>query len=83
MMDIREAVDAGFREALDFLKESISFRSISGEGEEEIQNFVREKFSVFGDAQLVAVPEDLKKDPEYTFAVHDLDYTRRKNLVLE
>jgi len=83
MMDIREAVDAGFREALDFLKESISFRSISGEGEEEIQDFVREKFSVFGDAQLVAVPEDLKKDPEYTFAVHDLDYTRRKNLVLE
>ncbi|MBN1446102.1 MAG: ArgE/DapE family deacylase [Candidatus Omnitrophica bacterium] len=82
-MNIREAVDGNLREALDFLKESIRFRSISGEGEEDVQEFFKEKLSVFGEAKLVALPAELKKDPEYTFAAKELDYSRRKNLVLE
>ncbi len=82
-MNIREAVDGNLREALDFLKESISYRSISGEGEEEVQEFIRKKFSVFGKTDLIPVPEDIKRDEEYTFAAKELDYSRRKNLVLE
>lgn len=81
--NIREAVDGNLKEVLEFLKKSIGFQSISGEGEEEIQEFIREKFSVFGKTELVPVPEDIKKDPEYTFAAKELDYNRRKNIVLE
>ncbi len=83
MLNIREAVDGNLKEVLEFLKKSIGFQSISGEGEEEIQEFIREKFSVFGKTELVPVPEDIKKDPEYTFAAKELDYNRRKNIVLE
>lgn len=82
-MKIKEAVDKNFRESLDFLKEMIRFPSVAGEGEEGVQNFVRDRFKAFGEAKLVPLPADIKKDPEYTFAEKDLDYSKRKNLVLQ
>jgi acetylornithine deacetylase len=83
IMKIKEAVEKNFRESLDFLKESIKFPSVTGEGEEKVQDFIKDKFAAFGDAQLVPLPADIKKDPEYTFAEKDPDYFRRKNLILE
>lgn len=82
-MEIKEAVEQNFRESVDFLKESMRFPSVSGEGEEGVQNFFREGFSFMGDAKLVPLPADIKKDPEYTFGEKDLDYSKRHNLVLE
>jgi acetylornithine deacetylase len=84
-MRIKEAVEKNFRESLNFLKKTISLPSVTGEGkgEEDVQNFIRDRFASFGDAQLVSLPKDIKKDPEYTFAEKDLNYSRRKNLVLE
>lgn len=82
-MNIRECVEEDFEEAIDFLKELIKFPSISGEGEKEAQEFIKEKFSQFGNLSLVPIPEDIKKDPEYTFADKELKYSDRRNLVLE
>lgn len=82
-MDIKAAVEANFRRSIDFLKEVIKFPSVSGEGEEEVQYFIRDRFTEFGQVKLVPVPEDIKKDPEYTFGEKELDYSKRKNLVLQ
>ncbi|MCM8820526.1 MAG: ArgE/DapE family deacylase [Candidatus Omnitrophica bacterium] len=82
-MNVKKYVEENFTEAIDFLKELIRFPSISGEGEKEAQDFIKDKFSQFGNVSLVPIPEDIKKDPEYTFADKELDYSNRKNLVLE
>ena len=57
--------------------------SVSGVGEEDVQYVIRDKFSQFGNASLVPVPDTIKQDPEYTFAERELDYSKRKNVVLE
>ncbi|MCM8777700.1 MAG: ArgE/DapE family deacylase [Candidatus Omnitrophica bacterium] len=82
-MNIKDYVEENFQEAIDFLKELIKFPSISGQREKDAQEFIKEKFSQFGNVSLVPIPEDIKKDPEYTFADKELDYSNRKNLVLE
>lgn len=82
-MNIKKCVEENLQEAIDFLKNLIKFQSITGEGEKEAQEFIKERFSQFGNVYLVPVPEELKKDPEYTFADKELDYSDRKNLVLE
>lgn len=82
-MKIKECVEECFKEAIEFLKELIKFPSISGEGEEQVQNFIGEKFSQFGNVTFVPIREDIKNDPEYTFAEKELDYSKRKNLILE
>ncbi|MCS7180273.1 MAG: ArgE/DapE family deacylase, partial [bacterium] len=51
--------------------------------EEEIQNFIYEKFKKFGECKLVNINEKIKEDPEYTFSDKVPDYSKRKNLVLE
>jgi len=82
-MNIREAVKENMGEAVSFLSEAIKIKSVSGEGEEDVQEFVRQKFSPLGRVSLVDIPDSIKKDPQYTFAVKELDYSRRKNLLLE
>ncbi len=82
-MNIRKAVDDNLKEAVDFLCESIRFKSIAGSGEREVQEFIRDKFAATGDVLTPEVPESLKGDPEYTFSEKDLDYSSRKNIVLE
>lgn len=81
-MKIKEAVEKNFGESLEFLKETIKFPSVSGEGEEAVQLFIRDKFKSLGDVQLVPLPADIKEDPEYTFGEKELDYSKRQNLVL-
>ena len=82
-MDIKKLIEENIEETKDFLKELIKFESISGYGEEEIQKFIYEKFKIFGKCELVEIDEEIKKDPEYTFTDKEIDYSKRKNLVLE
>ncbi len=82
-MDIKKLIEENIEDTKNFLKELIKFESISGYGEEEIQNFIYEKFKNFGECKLVEIDEEIKKDPEYTFTDIELDYSKRKNLVLE
>lgn len=82
-MEIKKIVEEKIEEVENSLVEAIKFKSISGEGEKNIQEFVKEKFSQFGKAELVPIPESIKDDPEYTFSDHPLDYSERKNLVLK
>jgi len=82
MEEIKSAVERNLNKVKDFLSELIKFESVSGKGEEEIQHFLSEKFSEFGEVKLVPIPDDLKKDPEYTFGKTEFDYSKRKNLVL-
>ncbi|HDN97797.1 MAG TPA: ArgE/DapE family deacylase [bacterium] len=81
-MEIKNIVEKNLEKAIDFLVELIKFESVSGKGEEEIQYYIREKFTEFGEPKLEKIPESLKEDPEYTFADFELDYSKRKNLVL-
>ena len=83
MEEIKSVVERNLNKAKDFLSELIKFESISGEGEEEIGTFLYEKFSEFGEVNLVPIPEDLKNDPEYTFGKKEFDYSKRKNLILQ
>ncbi|MCX8081917.1 MAG: ArgE/DapE family deacylase [bacterium] len=82
-MNIKQAVEKNLKESVDFLKELIKIPSISGEREEQAQEFIKDKFNQFGKVNLIPVPEDIKKDPEYTLAEKELDYSKRKNLILE
>ena len=82
-MEIKKVVEKNFDKAVDFLVELIKFKSISGEGEKDVQEFIKENFSQFGKAELVEIDENIKRDPEYTFSDKDLDYSERKNLVLK
>jgi len=83
MNNVKEAVEKNFGGALEFLKETIKFPSVAGEGEEDVQSFIHDRFKIFGDARLIPLPADIKKDPEYTFGEKELDYSKRKNLVLQ
>jgi len=83
LKNLREIIEENIKEAKNFLKELIKFESISGIGEEEIQNFIFKKFKNFGNCKLVKIDEKIKNDPEYTFSDVDCDYSKRKNLVLE
>lgn len=83
MKEIKRCVEEGFLDAIKFLKELIKIPSISGEGEKEAQEYVKDVFAGFGSVNLVPVSDDIKRDPEYTFAEKELDYSERKNLVLE
>lgn len=83
MKDIKKVIEENIFKTKEFLKDLIRFESISGIGEENIQNFIYEKFKDFGDCKLVKIDEGIKKDPEYTFSDIDIDYSKRKNLVLE
>ncbi|MCM8818657.1 MAG: ArgE/DapE family deacylase [Candidatus Omnitrophica bacterium] len=83
MNEIKKVIEQSLDEAKDFLKELIKFESISGIGEEDIQNFIYGKFKNFGECNLVEIDEEIKKDPEYTFSDIPVDYSKRKNLVLE
>ncbi|HNS33189.1 MAG TPA: ArgE/DapE family deacylase [bacterium] len=82
-MKIKEAVGENLKEAVDFLCSAIKIKSVSGEGEEEIQAFIKDKFAPLGTVSLVGIPDGIKKDPQYTFADKELDYSRRKNIVLD
>ncbi len=82
MKEVQATIRKFLPQATTFLKELISFPSISGEGEETIQGFIADKFSPFGRVEKIAIPDWLKKDPEYTFAAKELDYSRRYNVVL-
>ncbi|MCM8768965.1 MAG: ArgE/DapE family deacylase [Candidatus Omnitrophica bacterium] len=82
MNQIKNTVARYLTETKEFLAELIRYPSISGKGEEEIQEMIAERFSQFGQVEKLPIPEELKKDPEYTFAGIELDYTRRRNVVL-
>lgn len=83
MDKIKKVIEQNLEESKEFLKELIKFESISGIGEEKIQEFIYEKFKDFGDCKLVQIDEKIKEDPEYTFGDIDFDYKKRKNLCLE
>ena len=82
MKEIKSLVEKNFDKAKDFLTEIIKFKSVSGEGEEKVGTFLYEKFSEFGEVNLVPISDDLKKDPEYAFGKTEFDYSKRKNMVL-
>lgn len=83
MEEIKKVVNSNLEKSIEFLENLIRFKSISGEGEKEIQEFIFNIFGDFGKVSLVEIPDSLKNDPEYTFAERELDYSSRKNLVLE
>ena len=83
MDEIKKIIEENLNEAKEFLKDLIRIESISGIGEEKIQNFIYEKFKKFGDCKLIKIDENIKNDPEYTFSDKDCDYSLRKNLILE
>ncbi|MCM8833389.1 MAG: ArgE/DapE family deacylase [Candidatus Omnitrophica bacterium] len=83
MDEIKKLIEKNLEETKEFLKALIRFDSISGIGEEKIQEFIYEKFKNFGNCKLVQIEQDIKKDPEYTFGDINYDYTKRKNLCLE
>ncbi|MCM8810879.1 MAG: hypothetical protein NC917_04440, partial [Candidatus Omnitrophica bacterium] len=83
MDEIKKLIEKNLEETKEFLKELIRFDSISGIGEEKIQEFIYEKFKNFGNCKLVQIEQDIKKDAEYTFGDINYDYTKRKNLCLE
>ncbi|MGB9678020.1 MAG: ArgE/DapE family deacylase, partial [Candidatus Ratteibacteria bacterium] len=80
---IKKIIEENLNETKEFLKDLIKFESISGKGEEKIQNFIYEKFKRFGECKLVNIEEKIKNDPEYTFSDKECDYSNRKNLVFE
>ena len=82
MNEWRAAVEERFDEAREFLSSLVRFPSVSGGGETEIQDFVAERFGALGEVETREVPEDLKRDPQYTFGDHEFDYSGRKNVVL-
>ncbi|HOM26220.1 MAG TPA: ArgE/DapE family deacylase [bacterium] len=83
MVEIKKIIEESLNEAKEFLNDLIRFESISGIGEEKIQNFIYEKFKKFGKSSLVKIDENIKKDPEYTCSDKPCDYSKRKNLILE
>ncbi|MCM8804170.1 MAG: M20/M25/M40 family metallo-hydrolase, partial [Candidatus Omnitrophica bacterium] len=83
MRDIKKIIEENILQTKEFLKDLIRFQSISGIGEEDIQKFIYKKFKDFGNCKLVEIDEKMKKDPEYTFSDIDIDYSKRKNFVLE
>jgi acetylornithine deacetylase len=83
MDEIKKIIEENLNETKEFLKDLIRIESISGIGEEKIQNFIYEKFKKFSDCKLFKIDENIKNDPEYTFSDKDCDYSIRKNLVLE
>lgn len=82
-MEIKKLVEENLNKSIEFLEELIKFKSISGEGEEKIQKFILKNFSEFGEANLIPIPEEIKKDPEYTFTDKEPVYSKRKNLILK
>lgn len=70
------------KEAEEFLAEIISIPSIGGENEEKVQKLIARRFAKLGQVEMRSVPESLKRDPNFTFSNKELDYSKRKNLVL-
>ncbi|HPP12470.1 MAG TPA: hypothetical protein PKW42_07010, partial [bacterium] len=73
MNQVKAAAEKFLPEAQRFLLELISHPSISGTGEQPVQELVAERLAPFGQVEKVAVPESIKQDPEYTFASAELD----------
>ena len=82
MKDIKSLASKYLPEAESFLTGIIGIPSVSGENEEEVQEYIRRKFESFGTPELKEIPDGLKKDPEYTSGSREFDYSKRKNLVL-
>jgi len=82
MSELRGSVKKNLQKAVDFLTEMIRYPSLSGKDEEEVQGYIAGMLDPFGTVEMVPVPESIKKDPFFTFADWELDYRRRKNVVL-
>lgn len=83
MNELKKVIEENLTSTKEFLKDLIKIESISGIGEEKIQEFIYERFKNFGNCQLVKIGEKIKDDPEYTFSDRPCDYSNRKNLVLQ
>ncbi|HNQ34853.1 MAG TPA: ArgE/DapE family deacylase [bacterium] len=81
MRELKAFLESRRDEAAGLLAELIRFKSVAGEGEDEIQRFLAEKFRALGlEVSLELVPESIKEHPSYTRADRELDYSRRPNL---
>jgi len=82
LSDIDKAIDAATEDAVEFLTGMIRLDSVQG-NEREVQTFVAENFRRLGlDVQLVAIPEEIIRDPQYTDSANRKPYKGRKNLVI-
>jgi len=70
--------------AAGFLAEIIPLRSVAGEGEAEIMEWLASRLAGDLDARVeaVPVPESITDDPEYTFFETERDYSGRPNLII-
>jgi len=70
------------QELIRFLKELISLPSVTGGGEREIQEYLKEIFSSLGlETELVPFPPSLKKHQEYIPLQEEYPLHERKNLI--
>ena len=70
------------QELIRFLKELISIPSVTGGGEREIQEYLKEVFSSLGlETELVPFPPSLKKHQEYIPLQEEYPLHERKNLI--
>ena len=78
---IRAAVEKNAAEAREFLKGMIRFESTPGH-EAGVVEFARGGFERAGcECELVAIPEEIVNDPEYSFADTPVTYEGRANVV--
>ena len=82
LRDIEKVIDAATDDAVEFLTGMMAFESVQG-NEQEVQALAKETFAALGvDAELVAMPEEIVEDPEYTQSPTRKPYAGRENLVI-
>ena len=80
--DIQKAIEAATDDAVEFLTAMMAFESVQG-NEQEVQTLAKETFATLGVAtELVAIPEDITDDAEYTESPTRKPYAGRENLVV-
>ena len=80
--DIERVVGEAADDALRFLTGMMAFESVQG-SEQDVQALARETFAGLGlEADLVAIPEDITGDPEYTQSPTQQPYPGRENLIV-
>ncbi|MCX8052905.1 MAG: ArgE/DapE family deacylase [Armatimonadetes bacterium] len=78
---IKQAIENNAEEAREFLKSMIRFESTPG-NERSVAEYVKDGFMRTGcEVELTPVPQEIVKDPEYSFSDQSLEYEGRANVV--
>ena len=78
--EIENTVKKNLQSAVEFLQELIAFPSTRG-NEREISRFLKRKVEEFTDsAELIAIPESIVNDPDYSFKLDNFSYEGTANL---